>query len=68
MDFDWVDEEDEGLFWEGVIVYRRNFLILYMEYCIILERFGLDKFLLDILRFRVLIMGLRVIKAVKDYL
>lgn len=68
VDFDWVDEEDEGSPWEGAIVYRRNSSISHMEYCTTLERLGLDKLSSDISRSRASTMGLRVTKAVKDYL
>ncbi|KAL9244253.1 hypothetical protein vseg_018050 [Gypsophila vaccaria] len=66
-DFDWGDDDDEGSPWEGAIIYRRNSAILHMEYCTTLERLGLRKLSSELSTSRASIMGLRVTKAVKDY-
>lgn len=68
IEFDWGDEEDEGSPWEGAIVYRRNPSISHMEYCSTLERLGLGKVSSHLSRSRASSMGLRVTKAVKDYM
>ncbi|KAH9618521.1 hypothetical protein KSS87_000927 [Heliosperma pusillum] len=67
-DFDWGDEEDEGSPWEGSVVYRRNASIPHIEYCTTLERLGLGKLSSHLSTSRASTMGLRVTKAVKDYL
>lgn len=68
VDFDWGEEDDEGSPWEGAIVYRRNPSISHVEYCSTLEGLGLAKLSSEVSRSAASAMGLRVTKAVKDYL
>lgn len=69
--FDWEDQEDVqdmGSPWEGAVIYRRNASVTHVEYCTTLERLGLGKLSTHISKSRASIMGLRLTKAVKDYL
>ncbi|KAJ8426106.1 hypothetical protein Cgig2_031773 [Carnegiea gigantea] len=68
VDFDWTDDQDEGAPWEGAIVYRRNSSITHVEYCTTLERLGLGRLSSELSRSTASAMGLRITKAVKDYL
>jgi len=68
VDFDCTVDEDEGAPWEGAIVYRRSSSITHLENCTTLERLGLGKLSSELSRSRASAMGLRLTKAVKDYL
>lgn len=71
--FDWGDEEeeeideDEGLPWEGAVIYKRNASILHLEYCTTLERLGLGNLSTDVSKNKASVMGLWITKAVKDF-
>ncbi|KAL8153765.1 hypothetical protein V2J09_011525 [Rumex salicifolius] len=75
-DFDWgdtyddgvIDEEDEGSPWEGAVVYKRSSSVSHVEYCTTLERLGLTKISSELSRSRAAAMGLRLTKAVKEFL
>ncbi|GAA0147051.1 hypothetical protein LIER_06848 [Lithospermum erythrorhizon] len=62
------EEVDDESPWEGAIVYKRNAAITHVEYCTTLERLGLGKLSTRTSKERASVMGLRVTKAVKDYL
>ncbi|XP_062092948.1 large ribosomal RNA subunit accumulation protein YCED homolog 1, chloroplastic-like [Humulus lupulus] len=62
------DIEDTGSPWEGAVIYKRNSSITHVEYCTTLERLGLGKLSTEVSKSRASVMGLRVTKAVKDFL
>ncbi|OIW17955.1 hypothetical protein TanjilG_17791 [Lupinus angustifolius] len=60
--------DETGSPWEGAVVYKRNTSVSHLEYCTTLERLGLGKLSTDVSKTRASVMGLRVTKAVKEYL
>ncbi|CAN6481822.1 unnamed protein product [Victoria cruziana] len=60
--------DEEGSPWEGAVVYRRDPSVTHLEYCTTLERLGLGRYSSDASRSKASSMGIRVTRAVKEFI